>query len=594
MLKNMHPINALESRLGSALPVAGMLTGGAAGTIAAGPEPMAPAAAMAGAGVGAGIGEAARVAAGRRMGMYQGPSADDIAAKSLGAATTEGGGQVLNAIPIPIGNGDYSNIPELAGNAAQMLLNGGKKVITKVGSVLTQTPQDAMLRTIERPNQILNPPDALDTASAANAEIEATKKNASAKVGKAYENFLKQKGGELTPTDDLLGRNAEFQQENIPNAQGEATVRPDEASYLNQKALADFTTPEFSATPLPNAVSTKPLFDKGAPTVIDPGVPYTPVKPQIVRAGETEQTMTPISPTMSVGKPVIQNIYPEKSYEPIPVPVSTVERGWLPGEPVEHTPVSLQFAPEDQTYVPGKEPITVSPLEGYENQMPLQTWGSLRKTSQDITNNEVGTAYDKDGLLQRTDAGTNQQKRLDGMIRGKFKEADPDILRESQNASQVSDDLENIKPLRNDPTAESFINNIFKKNKSAQQQSMENLAPETYNGPIKDIAADNAYNDTPTRLGVSVGQMGRAGAGALVGQQAYAHGADPAAAAALGLSTAVVTDPRVWKAGLGYGSKMVSPWTGLATDNIEQATPAVINQLQNRNPWSLGQEEDAQ
>jgi hypothetical protein len=219
-----HPINWAESHAGQALPLAG---GIGAATLASASGPGAILAAGAG---GAG-GEAARIAAGKAMGVYDGDLGDaatDVGENAAGMALGEGAGRYVLS---PIAKA----IAPYAAPVTDMIGQGLKKGIARASEITSGAPREAVERLIERPNEVLGatPDKAIDVAEKARAELLQRNNLEGQKISAAREQFGQTHGEMPIDTSDVLDENSKFLAKKNPIYGEQGAISVDEAESLS-------------------------------------------------------------------------------------------------------------------------------------------------------------------------------------------------------------------------------------------------------------------------------------------------------------------------------------------------------------------------
>lgn len=295
-----HPINWLESKVGGALPTAGMMLGGAAAGAAAAPETLGTGsipAAVAGAGAGGAAGEGARIAVGKALGTYKGDASDvasDVAGEGVGSAAAELGGKVIGKVPIP---GTGMNIDAATKAGLEKLVSGTKGVLTKMSGALTDKDAAAYLRLMDRPNQVgkaLRPGNTLAVSRAAQDELAGRAGSEDALISQARKTFAEKYGREPINTDEMQKAVTEFQQANALNTSGHSGMTQGELDELQGLKDNDLSTTRQTA-PEVRASEINPRADFSRGVVIDRGPefqvqPAAQVTEPVKGAGELQKT----------------------------------------------------------------------------------------------------------------------------------------------------------------------------------------------------------------------------------------------------------------------------------------------------------------
>lgn len=213
----------------NALPVAGALAGGVAGTVL-GPLGMAG-----GAGLGAAAGKSLEQGL-NKLFFNEGAESraqqyKDIAMEGLAGAAGEGGGQALNK---GIEIGAQKVLPKILPSIA--------KGTSKIGKFLSGADDEALLRNFERPKQMsqaANEEFAYNTGKRAVQETEDLGKMLGENVGIAERDFLNKSGRKIykDEANNLAQSIQKFLNQNKPSPQGFSALDPKQASELEDIIL---------------------------------------------------------------------------------------------------------------------------------------------------------------------------------------------------------------------------------------------------------------------------------------------------------------------------------------------------------------------
>lgn len=561
-----HPINWAESKIGGSLPVLGMGAGGVAGAGAAGPG-----GAMIGGGVGAAAGEGLRQAAGRSMGVYDGgagESADDISKEGMAGILSEAGGQVVNKFAGPYVSAGLDSLGQ-----------GIKAGVSRGSSLLTGVPKEAIERLIERPSQVLGasaPRFGFDTAQKADAEAAARDQLEKSKIRDARDLFRSNFGDTETDTSPLLQDSKTFRDRNSPNSDGVGALSSGELKTVSDFERKNLMTRTRSDAPDPNARFSEPVLSQNQIPLNDP------VKASAIDTVPEGRAFQPDGEFSSVQS--VDNDQ-KKMFPWAKIPNEKIV-------PSDASPVrGGEYVDTPAKVIPGGE-MDVLPtqkghsFEGWDNSYPTKSAADLHKFA-DYLDSQV------QNFQQNRTPGTGDTRyqarlrQLYGQVKGLLHEADPDGLGEADKAfSQYADHAANMKSLADPSRRESFINNLYGKNKSAVQDSAEEILPNTMED-LKDMGASRAF----TAQGPAGSDFGRrmyTGVAAGSGVASLLHGSPTGIA--LGGLTAASTSPQLNKAVIGRGAQMIegiqsAPWFKLMQKNPELiqsvANPELRKMIQN-------------
>jgi hypothetical protein len=638
-----HPVNWAEARLGHALPLigAGALAGG--GLVGSGGTALPASVALAG--VGGLIGESARRMIGAGLGV-QTPPTPAKAAGPLGVgaemAAAELGPQLLMRSPVG---------PPLR-KSAQWLLDKAKGAIAAISSKGAGVPIEAAERAIERPNEVLAanlPGRSLRVGQLGQTELETRNAIKQRAVALAREKFEAGPGQEVVPTNDLISMNQDYLQKKAPNSAGEGPLTGTEWRRLRRLEEQSFTTPKMAPEPIPGAYSSRPVFSR-EPRVIQPEVQagvyepsfvkdgpqedfMTPVAPQIKKAGPAQTVSVnveprivakgnqvdvsqPITPKLTYGKPEVQKVPTSQGYQPLDVPVSTVDLSMEPVgsmtkmQPVEtvfkrtgnvqQTPIKTEITQngptakvqpmrpsvthvEDQVVQPE---VQLSDLTGYESKMPEKSLNDLYKTA-DSYDAKIKAYFDRAKAAGRSDAELNQLQALRGKIKDMIHAKDEGLAATDADFHQFkSDAKEYLSPLEKGKSAQSFVDNIYGANKDAHQEALARHLPRTAEY-VKDMGAFDAFNADPILANNKISARGALRLAGLAGAGAGSATGHPGLAA-LAASLSAITSPRFHRFALTRGSQMAAPFAQSFVQNPLQA-PAygLMQEGLSRTPWSI-------
>jgi hypothetical protein len=347
------------------------------------------------------------------------------------------------------------------------------------------------------------------------------------------------------------------------------------------------------------------MFDETA-TTVEPGVYATPIKSGVIPTGDTV-SYTPIRPAMTpAGDPVLGTAIKETPFysdNHLGLNTTRIEPngkiGGLGSTPVKpgYRPTSnsswdylnddlaktSSFTPvEPGVWTTGetktiREPVQVNELVGWQNHLPEKTYHDLISAAQHLDEHQIGQAFDKDNpLLTRSKPGVNIAKRQAGAIKNMAYQDDPVYGARQKSYSQFKKDADLVGNILEPGKMESVVTNLFSKNKNAAQEAAANVFPNAYEGPIQDIAANKAYEEIPTKVGLSKSQMIRAALSAGVGGGAQLMHQNPVESGALAAATMMLTEPQLYKYALSRGSQLATPAWGFLERNASRAAPLMI------------------
>lgn len=281
-----HPINWLESKAGGALPTAGMMGGAVLGEGAAS-IPLAAA--------GSGAGEAARIALGKKLGVYQGDMGQagmDVAGETVGGGAAELGGKIIGKLPIP---GTGMNIDAATKAGLEKLVGKMSKGATKLSSAMTGVDSDAYLRQLTRPDQVKNalePGNALRVARSAQDELSARAGTEGSLISKARQEFAANHGNDPIDTTEMIGSAEDAIRRNLPNSSGKSGMTPDELGELQGLANKDLSGQKVTGQSVTQVERQSPVLGPdGKPLMVTHDV-STPITERVAAkpAGELQKT----------------------------------------------------------------------------------------------------------------------------------------------------------------------------------------------------------------------------------------------------------------------------------------------------------------
>lgn len=520
-----HPINWAAANLGKALPVMGAAAGGAGAGTAAGVGTVGMAAApaiMAGGAAGGAAGEGLRQAVGRYMGVYQGgagESAKDLAEQGVSGAAQELGGQVLGP-PLKVATEETGRLM--------------KEGVSRVSSLLTSVPKEAIQQLIERPEAVLSasqPGIANSIAKAGQAELAQRAEAESTAIMAARRKSVALHGPKPIDTSSLLTPIEEFAAEKAPTAEGIGPLSPKELEDINNLHVRAVTSENFD----PN---TPQFYEKKSQDITAKGGigGGTVANPKGARRGQ-------VAAGLSSEPSFAQNT---GNFD------ADMQRMASPPDLPQRSPYGGMAS-----LVGAKEPPTgVGPTYGGQgSRSPVRSFADLQKYA-DWLKKEVDT-FDQSKLPNKSD--TPYQAMMRGRY-GKVKElmhqVDPELKAADAQYHNFANDVKLLKNLDKPHSAESFISNFYGPNKTELQSAAERLIPNTVER-IKDLAAAKELNKPGALKGQIFGSAGALGSigSQVVDKQGHRHYSLLPALAGLGMAAG--TNPTANKVAIGQGSKLI-------------------------------------
>jgi hypothetical protein len=221
-------LNYLESNVGQALPMAGMVLGGAYGNIP-------------GAALGGGTGEALRLGIGKNLGAYKGGTLDmagDIAGETAMSALAETGGKLLGKVPLPGSKfSGAKNIDELLRVMGTNAVDYAKKGQAAFSQMASGVAKEAHNKMLNRPLQVrnaLNEGNALRVATKGATEREERAALENRLISQAREAFQNNFGGTPVDTSKMLDVIKRGYSRNRPNQHGQSALTKAEAEELKE------------------------------------------------------------------------------------------------------------------------------------------------------------------------------------------------------------------------------------------------------------------------------------------------------------------------------------------------------------------------
>lgn len=226
-----------------------------------------------------------------------------------------------------------------------------------------------------------------------------------------------------------------------------------------------------------------------------------------------------------------------------------------------------------------------APIIGYDTRELRKTFGSL-KPSSDALRTEVQNQMAKNPLSTSTPYDAQYKENMANAIKRQMHARDPDFLGADDAAySQLKTDAKTLRPLATENGGEGLVSNMMNRNKSGIRDAARRAVPETYAGPIQDLAANRDYNQG----GVTAGKWPTMTQGARLGLASGVYGAtalghDPFLAALAGVATGAATDPGLHKYMTYYGALASHPLTDMIRRNSNQISPLLMKAS---SPWDI-------
>jgi hypothetical protein len=480
------------------------------------------------AGAGAALGEGARAGIGKALGVYKGGLKDassDAALEGAGGMAAEAGGKLIGKVPIP---GTGLSIDEATKMGLQKLLHGGLSVGARAQSILTGVDKDAYMRMYLRPDEVssaLRPGNAKSVLNDAQAELGARSETENRLISEARMAARTRNAGVPVNTQPAVDAANQAIQRNPLNRSGRGGMTQAELSELADIRDRDLMGTRTVKPEVPPVEATEVSFQ-------EPPKPTFREKVGNVIAG---RPLPDAEPKMSIGGKY------------------TVK----PGEPAVTEPVARQ---------------------GFEQ---------LMGTADHLQNEIPPSTYD------HTLPGARKPKSVGAMqdVLGKLKQAlhlqDPAYGAADARFSRYADDAKLLGPIERDASGESFIDNMFGKNKTGVQEAAQNLIPHSYERATDIGAAKALDRDRISKLGPSapalIRGLGLPGLGAAALSMGTS-GSMEGGLLGLGLGTgaAVITSPTTQKYFAYLAGKVGVPVAQKLAEN-PQLAPLLLDSKEAKN-----------
>ncbi len=280
-----HPVNYLESGLGSVPPLAGMATGGMLGTASGG-----PAAGIVAAGLGNFTGKALQQRIGQALGTrpYQGPidALEEASPAIIEGMATEAGGKLINQIPIGRIAPKYFHdrtVGEVMDTSLNYVSDKLRRAAATMSSAATlgKVPVDSAERMIVRPTEVMsmserNKPGQPNTvvqgiADQAEIELEQNLKRVGRDQGQAKELFMRNNGRKMVDTTPAMRRHYDIVNRSTVNEHGTGVIEPQVMDGLEMEARRELQAKEMRPGPGAGELVHKNVYGPEAPFELPPG-----------------------------------------------------------------------------------------------------------------------------------------------------------------------------------------------------------------------------------------------------------------------------------------------------------------------------------
>ncbi len=524
-IQTAHPLNYLESSVGQVPVMAGMVGGAIAGDGLA---------SIPGAAYGAAAGESVRQQIGKRLGTYGGTPDEQMSQaidQGANGAMAEMGGQVINKIPLPTKMLPQVFTDRTVGDALQTgsdyALKKARNLIANstYGLTLGKTHPEAAARMISRPREVMGMTETNHVGNPSGVAQDVANQ-----AEREIQNNLKSKGRMV---GDSNARFEELHGREMADTRG---IMAQSNDFLQNIPLNEMGEGQLDQGQI---AALSDWADKHLTT--------------------TERTPGPDRKAL-YSKPVYG--------EPGTLSV-TDRRGDFPADLVRST----NF---------GKDR---PPLLGYDSTYLKRPYGDLKPTS-DALRSDVVNEMNKNPLSTHTPLDLQYKENMADAIKRRMHVRDPDFLGADDKAyAQLKTDAKTLRGLNTETNGEGLVSNAMNRNKSGVRSAMQRAIPETYNGPLQDLAANRDFNQG----GVVQGKwptitQGARGVGMAAAASAYGGMHDPFTAGLAAAAVGAATDPGFHKYMLHYGSRMSEPVTDLIRRHAGQISPMY---LKGKSPWDL-------
>lgn len=509
-----HPLNYLESSVGQIPVLAGMAFGGATGGIP-------------GAAAGAYAGEGFRQEIGKRLGTYEGSPDEQVRGAldaGAGGAMAEMGGKVVNAIPLPNkmlpSVFTDANIGDAIQTGSEYALKKARALIANSSYAMTlgKVHPEAAARMMSRPREVMGMTESNHVGAPSGVA-----QNIADQAESEIQANLKAKG-------QMVGEsNARFE-------------RKFGREYADTRPIMRQSNQFLQNIPL-NEMGEGQL-DQGQVAALSAWADkhLTTTK----RTGGSDQGALYSKPVY--GEPGTSSI--------------TDRRGDFPADLVRSTNYGR----------------TSAPVIGYDSRFLKKTYGDLKPTADSLRADVAKGVSNRNNLATTPPLDEIYKDNMANAIKHTMHSRDPDFLGSDDPAyAQIKLDADTLRGLNTQTRGEGLVSNAMNRNKTGVRDAMQRAIPETYGGPIQDLATNRDYNQG----GVAQGKWPTMTQGIRTGLAAGVYGAtaaghDPFTAGIAAALTAGATDPGLHKYMTYYGALASHPVADMIRRNSDQISPLIL------------------